>query len=356
MLKFNFIIPGIFNSGGMRMIFEYCENLANLGHDVAIYYPTIPYDLNKGVYNFNRLKILRNQWYLALNDSRNLKNYQSNKYEIIKVLNINNYSVRDADFVIATSWPTAYSVDKLTLKKGKKLYFIQDYEYWWSNIKLVNESYKLNLRKFTTSKFLQSFLLEKFNINTIVINYGINFNKFYNNEPKVINKNKVISFIASTAERKNLNYALNVIDIIKKNYNNSTFISFNPIKINNLPEFIEQIINPTDEQIRNIYANSDMFIYTSSHEGYGLPPAEAMACKSLAISTNVGAIPEYIINNENGFICNKNNFHNMAETIIKHYDSNEYLLKLSLNGYEHIRAYFNWNKTINDFLNFITYD
>lgn len=36
----------------------------------------------------------------------------------------------NADYIIATAWPTAYDVAKLSDKKGKKYYFIQDFEVW----------------------------------------------------------------------------------------------------------------------------------------------------------------------------------------------------------------------------------
>lgn len=39
-------------------------------------------------------------------------------------------SIPDADVVFATAWETAYTVSRLHEKKGRKYYFVQNYEIW----------------------------------------------------------------------------------------------------------------------------------------------------------------------------------------------------------------------------------
>ncbi|HET8775177.1 MAG TPA: glycosyltransferase family 1 protein [Thermoanaerobaculia bacterium] len=46
-------------------------------------------------------------------------------------------------------------------------------------------------------------------------------------------------------------------------------------------------------KLRDLYRHALVFAYPSHHEGFGIPPLEAMACGAPAIATRTGAIHEY---------------------------------------------------------------
>ena len=49
-----------------------------------------------------------------------------------------------------------------------------------------------------------------------------------------------------------------------------------------------------DEQLRRLYAESDVFFFTSLYEGFGLPPLEAMAAGLAVVSSNASCMPEVL--------------------------------------------------------------
>ena len=47
-----------------------------------------------------------------------------------------------------------------------------------------------------------------------------------------------------------------------------------------------------DQWLPAIYANAFSFIYPSLHEGFGLPPLEAMSCGTPVLLSNASSLPE----------------------------------------------------------------
>lgn len=47
-----------------------------------------------------------------------------------------------------------------------------------------------------------------------------------------------------------------------------------------------------DEALADLYRGADLVLYPSLHEGFGLPPLEAMACGTPVVAARAGALPE----------------------------------------------------------------
>ncbi|MBK8553750.1 MAG: hypothetical protein IPL53_22945 [Ignavibacteria bacterium] len=129
-MKINFIVPGLYKSGGMRAIYEISNGLAKKGYQVKIYYPVVPLNSFRGEYNWNSLK--NYYWDIKMYNynKKNIEYFKSGVFEIVKIPFISDYFIEDADFAIATAWQTVSSVNDLSNRKGKKIYYIQDYETW----------------------------------------------------------------------------------------------------------------------------------------------------------------------------------------------------------------------------------
>jgi len=69
-----------------------------------------------------------------------------------------------------------------------------------------------------------------------------------------------------------------------------------------LPDWMAFEFHPTDRVLRRRYSTSTALLYPSRYEGFGLPPLEAMACGCPAVTTAVGAVPEFAVHDRDALI------------------------------------------------------
>jgi glycosyltransferase involved in cell wall biosynthesis len=89
-----------------------------------------------------------------------------------------------------------------------------------------------------------------------------------------------------------------------------------------LPPGAQYLIKPSQESIKNIYAQCDVWLCGSRAEGFHLPPLEAMACRCPVVSTRVGGPLETIEDGKNGFLVNVEDPDALADRLVR-------ILKLS---------------------------
>jgi glycosyltransferase involved in cell wall biosynthesis len=147
---------------------------------------------------------------------------------------------------------------------------------------------------------------------------------------------------------------MEILNKVKKKIPSLKVICFGFKKKKEFPEFIKFIENPSNEQIRQIYNESHIFLFSSIQEGYGLPPAEAMACKCVPISTKTGAIPEYIKNDVNGYLVDHTNIFEMIEIICDLNKDRKKLKEKSEMACLTVREFFDWEKITDKFEKYLT--
>lgn len=87
------------------------------------------------------------------------------------------------------------------------------------------------------------------------------------------------------------------------------------------------------EQMEDILNVSDVFLLTSDYESFGLSALEAMAAKSIVISTNAGGLPEINIDGVTGFMANVGDVETMANKAIEALSNKDYLQQLKENAF-----------------------
>ena len=76
------------------------------------------------------------------------------------------------------------------------------------------------------------------------------------------------------------------------------------------------------------YNKTDVLLLPSLYEGFGLVALEAMTSARVIISTQVGILPEVIVDKKNGILCADNSLKSFTECLSWIFDNQEKLSKL----------------------------
>lgn len=96
-------------------------------------------------------------------------------------------------------------------------------------------------------------------------------------------------------------------------------------------------------------STSDLLVLTSNREGFGIVVTEAMAMKLPVIATNIGGIPEQIIDGYNGFLVPPKNESALAEKILYLMNNKNEAKTMGENGYKIYREKFELSRTLSDY-------
>ncbi|MCP6718263.1 MAG: glycosyltransferase family 4 protein [Patescibacteria group bacterium] len=347
-MRIIFLLKNTAVSGGVRVVFEHANRLHNRGHEVCIIYPIVPLSISSrkwgfDFYSFKRLygKIKNS----VLNSIRpNSVKWFPLKAKLLKVPTFNERYIPQADVVIATRWETAYEVSKYHQDKGEKFYFIQHYEIWCGPENKVNATYtQLGLRNIVVSNWIKEILKEKLKAKIeVVIPNGVNLEQFYPENMKRKSDRIRILLPYRRVKWKGIEDGLAACKIAKQRYPTIQIVMFGPEPKEKISSDIEFHKMPYGEKLRKIYNSSDIFVFPSHNEGFGLPPMEAMACKCAVVATEVGGVPDYTIPGKTALVSKPKDVKAMSENIIRLIENPKERKKIAENGYDFIQD-FGWD-------------
>lgn len=163
------------------------------------------------------------------------------------------------------------------------------------------------------------------------IKYGLNKNKMimiYNGVEDKVNKsnlklnwdkNKInLLFVGRLDKQKGLDLFLDVYDKMKLE-NIHLYVIGTSVLDNNLPQntkYVTYLGWVDSKDIDEYYQACDAVIMPSRWEGFGLVAIEAMRNSKPVIASNMGALPELIKNNINGYIFDIEKDDTLEETLL----------------------------------------
>ncbi len=251
-------------------------------------------------------------------------------------------SVHDFSFILNPSWHPKERVEFFD-------------KYFFKNIKradriITGSNYsKKEVEKFTG--------FEKDRIE--VIYHGVD-HKVYKEYPKEILEgfkkklslpDKFFLFVGSVEPRKNLSYLIKAyLELPKfiKNEYKLLIIGFEGWENKDIKKMMEKERDNifymgflSDIKLAFIYNLASLFIYPSLYEGFGLPPLEAMACKTPVITSSVSSLPE--VCKDGALYIDPLDESDLIDKILKFVDDEKLQYDLIEKGYNRSKL-FSWDK------------
>ncbi len=109
---------------------------------------------------------------------------------------------------------------------------------------------------------------------------------------------------------------------------------------------IKNVIRPglvSENELLDLYTAADVYVFPSFYEGFGLPPLEAMSCKTPVAAANTSSIPE-VCGKGNAVFFNPSKAEDMAHSVHALLKNENMRSRLIENGLEHVKK-FTWEKT-----------
>jgi glycosyltransferase involved in cell wall biosynthesis len=313
-MRITFITPTLNDSGGVKVVLIYAEELTRLGHSVTI------------VSQPRAAPSLRDQ----LRSLKNGDGWLSSPPIAIPdgVLNLVldchrptvDGDVPDGDVVIATWWETAEWVSKLSPSKGRQIYFVQGHEVYPPIPARAHDSYTLPMKKIVVSKWLQKIMESNYLASSVaIVPNTVDRYKFFapqrEKQPR-----PTLGLLYSTSFPKGLDASLRAIELIQRKMVDLRVVAFGSqpqARSHPLPRGSSYTRLPSIKRLRSIYSQCDVWLTASRSDGFNLTALEAMACRAPVVSTKVGWPAEGISNGLNGFLCDVDNTEELADSAIQ---------------------------------------
>jgi len=277
-LRIAYVTEGTGIGGGHRDIFEHLNRLLDRGHEVALY--TLGeqpdwFDLRAPVHSFEFYD------------------------ELIEAL-------ADLDAIkIATWWNTAAPVWRASVLRGIPAYFVQDIETSYypddeSARHAVLDSYRPEFHYMTISSWNRERLRE-LGLDAELIPPGIDLDTF---RPLPGNQRKPATVLAlgRTNPLKNLPLTIAAWRALAERPELEQPPELCMFGIE--PELatdpgMRYVESPSDDGVNELFNEATVFVQTSTHEGFCLPPLEAMATGGAVVCTDAHGNRDFCVDGEN---------------------------------------------------------
>lgn len=224
---------------------------------------------------------------------------------------------------------------------------------------IVGRSAAVSKKIITVSEFSKSEIVRFLNIpgsKIEVVYSGIPESILnYYDEKSENNHGDYILTVSSIEPRKNLR---NLIEAFRKlNSKNLKLLIagtgnlevFSAMNLDNLKhENIFMLGYVPDKMLVNLYKNAKVFVYISFYEGFGFPPAEAIACGCPTIVSNVGSMPEVCGNF--AYYCNPFDTDDIKNVMYSVLSKDE---RIPPEKVREFREKYSWKKSAAEFLSIV---
>lgn len=222
------------------------------------------------------------------------------------------------------------------------------------------------------SRFTEKQILKRIKLNnTMVINLGVDYEKFNRNRSRYMRimtqKNadaKLILSVGELKERKGYHISIPAIAEVKKKYKDIRYyiVGGRPLKYyldlvkkHKLEKNVKFFQDISDEDLIELYYQADVFLLTpitidsNNFEGFGLVYLEAGACGKLVIGTYGCGAEDAVVDGVTGLLVPQNDIKKTAEAVLRLLDDPNLAKKLGENGKKRAQQ-MSWEKVAKKYI------
>jgi glycosyltransferase involved in cell wall biosynthesis len=262
--------------GGHRDIFEHVNRLRERGHEAEVWSLGGQPD-----------------WFELNAPVRTFRDY----HPLFKALD------RVPAIKVATWWNTAYPVWLASVRVGVPVYFVQDIEtsYYPTNPVLqahVLASYRHEFRYMTISSWNRDRLREQ-GLDATLVPPGIDLETFRPLAP-VRSREDLLLALGRTNPLKNLPLTIDAWRALGDNRPELVMFGIEPEL--GAAYGATYVDRPSDDGVNELFNQASVFVQTSTHEGFCLPPLEAMATGAAVVCTDAHGNRDFCVDGMNCLI------------------------------------------------------
>jgi glycosyltransferase involved in cell wall biosynthesis len=296
-MRITFLMPGYVwgPSGGFRVVYEYANRLVSRGHEVSVIHPRrLPFCPPSALTLRQRFRKAR----FALSGIVSTPSIHwqpiDKRVRMRFVASSDQRHIPEGDILFATAWNTVRPVMECTAVQGEKCYLIQHHETWMGPKDLVDETWRMPLRKIVISQWLLEIGRALGSQPLTYIPNGIDHKQYRLTQP-IEGRLRQIVMMCSPVEFKASKDGIAALQIAKKEYPNLRVVLFgNSRRPSWIPQWMTFEQDPPQQRIvEEFYNGSSIVVSSSIAEGFALPPAEGAACGCAIAATDSGGIRDF---------------------------------------------------------------
>lgn len=322
-IRIIFVLQSMGMSGGIKIVFEHAIRLAEKNFNVEVW----------------GIDAREMPWELPANVKiRTFKNYDRmtislEKQEAIKV---------------ATWWETAFPVWLASIKHGIPVYYIQEIESWFYPNDIVAQAtviscYRKEFKNMTTSQYNLD-EIHSLGLTATAIPCGYD-DSTYKVIAGVKREKNVLLAVGRSFFQKNFQFTFDSWKSLGESRPMMWLFGIEP-EMQKLDKKITYYHKPSNNEVNELYNKATMFVQTSRHEGFSLPPLEAMASGTPVICTDSHGNRDFCIDGKNCLMVEQDNQEALASAIKKVLTDKELRTQLSAEALKTAKKY-RWESVIN---------
>jgi GT2 family glycosyltransferase/glycosyltransferase involved in cell wall biosynthesis len=316
--------------GGVRVVLEHVSRLQQRGHNVCLFYVDGSVD-----------------WFSRPVPARRFGHAQALCQALAEVRGIK----------VATWHETAPWVAGSLRSGDRGYYLVQDIEESYCTTpeesQRVLQTYRLGLRPITEGTWVSAQLRQRFGLDPVFVSIGLDFEVFgeqsAQRDPHLIfTQARTCSGGGAAGFRlKGWDTARAVAQRCRCANPQTSLLTFGLEEQHPVPSEVPHvhIKAPADAELAKLYGRAGLYLLTSTHEGFGLTAAEAMACGCPVVATRAHGNEEFCLDGQTALLADPGDVETLAQHCLRLQSDPRLAGELAANARALIQRY-TWDRVV----------